>query len=97
MATEYFAYMVLCADGTYYAGYTDNLTRRLRAHNNGTGARYTRSRGPVTLAHFEAFLTKGEALRQEYRFKQLTHQQKALLCSAEPVQSPPENNTKADA
>lgn len=68
--TVYYTYMVLCSDDSLYTGYTDNLVRRIRAHNNGTGAKYTRSRGPVKLVYWEKFATKCEAMQREYAIKQ---------------------------
>ena len=80
----YYVYMVRCADGTFYTGYTTNVNRRVDMHNKGKGARYTRSRLPVELLYQETFPTKTEALRREYEVKQLTREQKELL-----IQSPP--------
>lgn len=78
---EYYAYMVRCADNTLYSGYTTDLERRLSAHNSGTGAKYTRSRRPVTLVYSEAFPTKSEAMRREAAFKHMTRAQKEALFS----------------
>lgn len=75
----YYAYLLRCADGTIYAGYTDNLDKRLSAHNAGHGAKYTRGRLPVSLAYWETFETKAEALRRERAFKRLTRIQKLSL------------------
>ena len=68
---ENYTYILRCADGTYYCGWTNNLDRRLKAHNEGKGAKYTRSRRPVALVYYEAFSTKEEAMRREYEIKQL--------------------------
>ncbi|WP_088008403.1 GIY-YIG nuclease family protein [Indiicoccus explosivorum] len=73
---DYFFYVVKCSDGTYYAGYTTDLAKRLAAHNSGKGAKYTRAKRPVQLIHSETFNTKPEAMRAEYAFKQLTRLQK---------------------
>jgi putative endonuclease len=73
------AYFVRCADGTLYAGYARDVREREKAHNNGRGARYTRSRRPVTLVYTEAFRSKGKALRREYQLKQLTRAEKERL------------------
>ena len=75
-ASEHFFYVLECSDGTYYAGYTTDVTKRLAVHNNGKGAKYTRAKLPVQLLHSEPFNTKREALQAEYAFKQLTRQQK---------------------
>ena len=76
---KYFTYLLRCADDTIYAGYTIDLKRRVAAHNKGIGAKYTRSRRPVTLAYYEDFLTKGEALKQEAALKKLSRAQKLKL------------------
>lgn len=74
-----YAYILLCCDGTLYSGWTNDLEKRLKAHNAGKGGKYTRSRLPVELVYFEAFETKSEAMRREYEFKQLTREQKLKL------------------
>lgn len=73
---KYFFYVVKCDDGSYYAGYTNDLERRINTHNEGKGARYTRGRRPVQLLYYEEFESKSEALRAEYRFKQLSRKEK---------------------
>lgn len=75
IADHYF-YVLECSDGTYYAGYTNDLKKRLNAHNSGKGAKYTRAKRPVVLIHQEIYDTKPEAMRAEYAFKQLTRLQK---------------------
>lgn len=75
----HYAYMLRCADGTIYSGYTTDLERRTDAHNSGLGAKYTRSRLPVSLVYYEAFSTKQEAMKREAAFKKLTHAQKIAL------------------
>lgn len=74
--SSHFFYVLLCSDGTYYAGYTNHLEKRLAVHNKGTGARYTRGRRPVSLYYYEEFALKRDAMKAEYRFKQLTRKQK---------------------
>lgn len=74
-----YAYIVRCSDGTLYTGYTNNLEKRIKTHNSGKGAKYTRSRLPVTLVYFEKFETKQEAQGREYRIKRLTREQKLKL------------------
>lgn len=76
---ENYTYILRCADGTYYCGWTNNLDRRLKAHNEGKGAKYTRSRRPVALVYYEAFSTKEEAMRREYEIKQLPRKKKEEL------------------
>ena len=77
----YYAYLLQCADNTIYAGYTNDLSQRIEAHNNGIGAKYTRSRGPVKLVYFESFETKQEAMHREWEIKQMTREEKKKLCS----------------
>jgi len=76
---EYYTYMVLCSDNSLYTGYTDNLKRRMEAHNNGKGAKYTKARLPVELVYWEKYSTKQKAMQQEYAIKQLTRAQKLKL------------------
>jgi putative endonuclease len=72
-------YMVACADGSLYTGIARDVTARIRQHNAGTGARYTRSRRPVTLVWQEPAASRGEALRREYRIKSLPAPRKREL------------------
>ena len=76
---QHFVYLLSCADGTLYTGYTTNVARRLASHQAGTGARYTRGRRPVTLVAHWAYPTKGEALRAEYALKRLPRTEKLRL------------------
>lgn len=80
-AKTHFVYLLRCADGSYYAGYTTDLQRRLAQHNAGTAAKYTRGRVPVNLVYFEQFFTKSEAMIREYALKQLNHQKKHQLAA----------------
>lgn len=73
------AYIVECSDGTFYTGWTNHLTERIRAHNDGKGAKYTKSRRPVKLIYWEEFETKQEAMSREAKIKQLTRQEKEKL------------------
>lgn len=74
-----YTYIVECKDGTLYTGWTTDLQRRVKTHNAGKGAKYTRSRLPVVLKYFESFQTKEEAMRREYEIKHLTRKQKQKL------------------
>lgn len=74
--TEAYLYVLLCADGTLYTGYTTDLEKRLKTHNAGKGAKYTRHRRPVTLLYHECFASKSEAMRAEALFKQKSRQAK---------------------
>ncbi len=79
MDIEYCAYILLCADGTYYTGYARDPISRTAAHNNKKGAKYTRARIPVQLVYWENFSTKSEAMCREAAIKKLTHAQKDQL------------------
>ena len=72
-------YIVECADGSYYCGWTNDLNKRLAAHNAGKGAKYTKPRLPVKLVYQEEFSTKEEAMSREWHIKQLTRFQKEAL------------------
>ncbi|WP_172373741.1 GIY-YIG nuclease family protein [Sporosarcina jiandibaonis] len=73
---EHLFYVLECKDGSYYAGYTNNLERRVHMHNEGKGAKYTRAKRPVRCIYFEKFESKSAAMRAEYQFKQLTRDAK---------------------
>ena len=76
----YYTYIVRCSDDSLYTGYTTNLKKRLHEHNEGkNGAKYTRSRRPVTLVYFEKHDTKHDARSHEARIKQLSRRQKDKL------------------
>ncbi|PLT27767.1 GIY-YIG nuclease family protein [Peribacillus deserti] len=68
---KHYFYVLECKDGSYYAGYTNNLEKRVSTHNEGKGAKYTRGRGPVRLIYSQTFMEKSDALKMEYQFKQL--------------------------
>ena len=74
-----YTYILKCNDGTYYTGWTNNLEKRLKDHNEGKGAKYTKPRIPVELVYFEEFACKEEAMKREYAIKQLTRAQKERL------------------
>ena len=76
---NYYVYLLLCSDGSYYCGYTDDPERRLAVHNAGKGAKYTRSRRPCTLVYTERFGTKHEAMSREYYLKKLSHREREAL------------------
>jgi putative endonuclease len=77
--TQWHVYMVRCADGSLYTGITTDVERRVSAHNAGQGARYTRSRGPVTLVYREQAEDRPAALRREHAIKQLPTIEKRAL------------------
>lgn len=74
-----YTYILECSDGTYYTGWTNDLEKRVKMHNAGRGAKYTRVRRPVILAYYEAFQTKEEAMRREWEIKQLSRKGKEKL------------------
>lgn len=74
-----YTYIVKCADGSLYTGWTTNLEARVMAHNNGHGARYTRSRLPVTLVYYELQPDESQARKREYAIKQLKRKDKEQL------------------
>ena len=75
-----YTYMVKCADGTLYTGWSNCLEKRLKAHNSGrNGAKYTKTKRPVSLVYYEGFFTKEEAMQREYQIKQLTRERKLEL------------------
>ena len=80
-----YTYILCCGDGTLYTGWTDNLQKRLKAQNAGTGAKYTASRGPVKLVYYESFPTKKEAMQREWAVKQLTRAEKLRLIARYPA------------
>ncbi len=74
-----YTYIVKCSDGTFYTGWTNNLEKRIRDHNDGKGAKYTKSRRPVELVYYETFSQKEDAMRREYAIKQLNRAGKRKL------------------
>jgi len=76
---NYFVYIALCNDSTYYIGYTNNLEKRFENHNLKKGAKYTRGRTPIVLKYFECFETLSDALKREYQLKKLTRKEKHKL------------------
>lgn len=78
-----YTYILECRDGSLYTGWTKDLDRRLREHNAGKGAKYTKSRRPVILAYFETFATKKEAMSREYAIKHLKRKEKLALVKSE--------------
>ena len=83
MDRPYFCYLLRCRDGSLYTGWTTDLDRRLKAHNSGRGARYTRSRRPVELVYRESFPTRHEAMHRECEIKRMTREEKLRLIAGE--------------
>lgn len=78
-----YTYIAECADGTLYTGWTNDLEKRLAAHNSGKGAKYTASRRPVRMVYAEAHDDPREAQRREYRIKRLTRAEKLALIASD--------------
>ena len=74
-----YVYIVECSDSTFYTGWTNNLEKRIAMHSNGTGAKYTKGRGPVNLMYYETFEKKEDAMKREYEIKKLTRKAKLIL------------------
>lgn len=76
---KYYCYLVICNDGTLYCGYTNDLNKRIATHNKGKGAKYTKTRIPVTLGYSEEFDDKSAAMKREWQIKQLDRKEKLQL------------------
>ena len=75
-------YLLLCDDGSYYTGYTNDVASRFERHKKGHGARYTRLRRPEKVVYVEEFKTRGAAIRRELQIKSFSHRGKRELVSA---------------
>lgn len=71
-----YVYIIKCKDNSLYTGWTNNLERRFKAHQDGKGAKYTRGRGPLELVYFEEFENKIEAMKREYEIKKMSRKNK---------------------
>ena len=80
-----YVYLLRCADGTLYCGWTTDLEARVQAHNNGIGAKYTRSRLPVELVYYESFSSRHEALSRECQIKRLSRREKLALIESKAI------------
>ncbi|MEF9918782.1 MAG: GIY-YIG nuclease family protein [Eubacterium sp.] len=76
---KHYIYIVECKDNSYYTGWTTDIEKRLKAHNTGKGAKYTKPRRPVVLVYHETFDNKSDALKREAAIKKLTRNQKQKL------------------
>ena len=74
-----YTYIVKCSDGSLYTGWTNNLEKRIKDHNAGRGAKYTKARGPVVLVYKEEFPTKQEAMKREWEIKRLSRKEKLSM------------------
>ncbi len=77
-----YTYLLRCADGTLYCGWTNDIEKRLAAHNSGKASKYTRSRLPAELVYYETFETKQEAMSREAQIKRLSRRQKLSLIAS---------------
>lgn len=81
----YFVYILLCADGTFYTGTSNDVKKRVQTHNRGQGAKYTKTRRPVKLLYTEKLADKSAALKREIAIKKLSRSQKESLLSSNGV------------
>ena len=88
--------MLKCSDGTLYTGWTNDLEKRVEAHNSGKGAKYTKARRPVELAYYEEFETKEQAMKREYAIKQLVRKEKHELIAGKKVKVSDERKEKEE-
>lgn len=77
-----YTYILKCSDNTLYTGWTNDLEKRLKAHNNGTASKYTRCRRPVEMIYHETFETKEEAMKREAAIKKLSRKEKEALIAS---------------
>ena len=80
---DHHVYVLECADGSLYTGYTTDLERRVAEHDAGDGAKYTRCRTPVELVHSESYDSRSAAMSREYEVKQLSRAEKERLVFAD--------------
>ncbi|MUV87310.1 GIY-YIG nuclease family protein [Natronomonas sp. CBA1123] len=78
-SVDHYVYVIECVDGSLYTGYTTDVQRRVREHDAGEGAKYTRGRTPVELVYSESFDSKSAAMSREYEIKQLSRAEKERL------------------
>jgi len=81
--SDHYVYMLECADGSLYTGYTTDVERRVAEHDAGEGAKYTRGRTPVELVYRERFESRSAAMSREYELKQLSRSEKERLVGDE--------------
>lgn len=75
----WYVYLLTCSDNTLYCGITNDIDKRITKHNKGTGAKYTKARRPVSLLKYFECLDKSEALKLEYKIKQMSREEKLKL------------------
>jgi putative endonuclease len=81
-AMPYYVYVILCVDGSFYTGYTKNIGTRIKLHESGKGARYTKMHKPQKISYLELFDARAQAMKREKQIKKLTHQQKLNLINS---------------
>ena len=83
-----YTYILLCKDGTLYTGWTNDLKKRIKAHNKGKGAKYTKARRPVKLVYYEEYQTKEEAMKRECAIKRMGRKDKErmIVCQTDKKQ-----------
>ncbi len=79
MTKKYFTYILLTEHNTYYCGYTDNIDKRFKEHVSGKGAKYTKANKPLKIVYTKEFSSKSDAMKEEYRIKHLTKEEKIQL------------------
>lgn len=82
MEQKFYTYILRCSDNTLYTGWTNDIDKRIEAHNSGMGGKYTRSRRPVGLFYLEEYETKREAMSRECAIKKLSRAQKFALVAS---------------
>jgi putative endonuclease len=93
---DHYVYVVQCSDDSFYTGYTTDVQRRVREHDAGEGAKYTRGRTPVELVHVEGFDSKSAAMSREYEIKQLSRAEKERLVGNTAVERPSDSGGTAN-
>ena len=88
-----YTYLLRCADGTLYCGWTNHLAARVAAHNAGKGAKYTKTRRPVVLAYYEEYATRSEAMRREAAIKKLTKKENEEMAALGRTELPVDDET----
>ena len=83
-----YTYILECSDGSLYTGWTNDIEKRVEAHNSGKGAKYTKTRRPVKLVYLETFDTKEEAMSREYAIKQFPRKKKLEMIKGASIECP---------
>ena len=84
---SFYVYILLCHDGSFYTGYTKDLDARTKLHQNGNGAKYTKTHKPEKIAYVETFESRSQAMKREREIKKLSHQQKLELAKQQKAQN----------